>query len=151
MFYRINLKYSLITFLLSLNALSFANYSGDLSQLKSTPFSSDEVLKIIKNPQNQNNVELVMAVLKNIEDLNITEKDKKISFVDNFNTTDNIKSLVKISIENNISYSDHKRIDYGLYEYKKCYHTNYASTDDPKLPNYILFNNKCYYQEYYVC
>lgn len=137
--------------LFSTYLLSFANDNNVLQQLRSTPSSPDEVLKIVQNPQNQNNVELVMFILKNIEDLNIIETDKKIEFVNNFNVSDEIKSLVKTAIENHINYSDHKRITYGLYEFNKCRHTNYMNRDDPKLPNYILFNNRCYYQEYYAC
>jgi len=100
--------------------LSSAHAQGNLTQYKSSPASNDEVLKIINNPQNQNDVELIMFVLKSIEYKNIKEINKKIDFVDTFKVSDDIKDVIKTIIKQNLNYSDHERISYGVYVNKKC-------------------------------
>ena len=103
--------------------LSSAYAHGNSIQYKPSPSSSDEVLKIINNPQNQNDVELVMFIMKTIEDKNIKDTNKKIAFVDTFQVSDDIKDVVKSYIKQNLSYSDNERISYGIYKLKKeCNH-----------------------------
>lgn len=126
----INSKMLFGIILFILVCLSPAYAQGNLTQYKSSPASSDEVLKIINNPQNQNDVELIMFVLKSIEYKNIKEINKKIDFVDTFKVSDDIKDVIKTTIKQNLNYSDHERVDYGIYQLKKeCNHNSSSGID----------------------
>ena len=146
------MKKMLIT-LLILSSLSFANTLGDVSQYKPSPTSRDEVSKIVNNPVNQNNVELSMFILKMIQDKNITDINKKIAFVDTFQLSDDIKDTIKITINQNINYSDFERAGYGIYLFKKCNHKVSDKVDSSSYWNQIWNINyqECEYQQNYSC
>ena len=148
------MKKTLIT-LLILTSLSIANAQGNLTQYKPSPTSSNEVSNIINNPQNQNDVELSMFVLKIIEDKNITDINKKIAFVDTFKISDDIKDAIKTTITQNINYSDNERVGYGIYELKKCNHnvSDKVDSSSPAYNNYVFFVNdhRCVYEPPYSC
>lgn len=116
----IDLQKSVGILLFLITLLSSAYAQGNLTQYKPSPKSDDEVLKIINNPQNQNDAELIMLIQKSIEEKNITDINKKIAFIDSFNVTDYIKVLVKRNIKQGITYSDYERVSYGVYQFKKC-------------------------------
>jgi predicted CoA-binding protein len=64
---------------------------------------------VLSNPQNQNDVELIMLIMKSIEDKNIQGIKERINFVDTFKVSDEIKNVAKSYIRQNISYSDNKK------------------------------------------
>lgn len=64
---------------------------------------------MLSNPQNQNDVELIMLIMKSIEDKNIQGIKERINFVDTFKVSDEIKNVAKSYIRQNISYSDNKK------------------------------------------
>ncbi len=107
-------------------SFSFANAQDNLKTFQPTPNSEAEVLKIITNPENRNHTELVMSVLKSIEDLWIKDTNKKIDFVNSLKVSDDIKDHVISQIRNNLSYPDYEKIDYGIYRLNnnKCPHFN---------------------------
>jgi hypothetical protein len=145
-----NLKTIVRTLMLSaLASLAIAG-TPEHSLIDSTKLSEAEVQQIVTNPQNQQRVELVMSILKAIDDLNITENSKKIDFVNTMEVSDNIKTLVKNQINLNITYSDFQRVSYGIYRLmsKQC---GKISGSGDALPDYILFQGYCVYQEYYTC
>jgi len=100
--------------LITLFSLANAQGNIDISNIVNDP--------ILSNAQNQKDVELVMLIMKSIEDKNIQSVEEKINFVDTFKVTDEIKDVAKSYIRQNISYSDNKRIAYGIYQYTKCNH-----------------------------
>src|SRR5688572_30222955 len=115
---RTNILLLLLTSFLSVAVAHAQNNSLiDPSQL-----SEAQIKQIVTNPQNENKVELVMFVLKSIEDLNITDDDKKIAFVNSLDVSNEIKDVVKSDIKLNITYSDHERVSYGIYRLmsKQC-------------------------------
>lgn len=126
----------LLSILILATSLNIAHAQGNL--IDSRQLSEAEVLKVVTNPQNQAKVELVMFVLKSIEDLNITENDKKIDFVNKVAVSDNIKDMVKNDISQNITYSDYKRVSYGMYKLmnNKCSNSS-NSLNVNGLPDHI--------------
>ena len=74
----------------------------------------------INNPQTQNDTELVMFIMKSIEDKKITDKNKKIEFVNSFKVSNYIKEGAINDINQNITYSDNEKVSYGIYLLKKC-------------------------------
>jgi hypothetical protein len=140
----------LLSILILATSLNIAHAQGNL--IDSRQLSEAEVLKVVTNPQNQAKVELVMFVLKSIEDLNITENDKKIDFVNKVAVSDNIKDMVKNDISQNITYSDYKRVSYGMYKLmnNKCSNSS-NSLNVNGLPDHINLRGNCYPQEYFTC
>ena len=140
----------LLSILILTTSLNIAHAQGNL--IDSRQLSEAEVLKVVTNPQNQAKVELVMFVLKSIEDLNITENDKKIDFVNKVAVSDNIKDMVKNDISQNITYSDYKRVSYGMYQLmnNKCSNSS-NSLNVNGLPDHINLRGNCYPQEYFTC
>ena len=151
----INSKMLFGIILFILVCLSPAYAQGNLTQYKSSPASSDEVLKIINNPQNQNDVELIMFVLKSIEYKNIKDINKKIDFVDTFKVSDDIKDVIKTTIKQNLNYSDHERVDYGIYQLKKeCNHNSSSGIDSyTPLEDYIYYPSvrRCLFNPGSIC
>lgn len=139
-----------LSILILATSLNIAHAQGNL--IDSRQLSEAEVLKVVTNPQNQAKVELVMFVLKSIEDLNITENDKKIDFVNKVAVSDNIKDMVKNDISQNITYSDYKRVSYGMYKLmnNKCSNSS-NSLNVNGLPDHINLRGNCYPQEYFTC
>ena len=92
------------------NELSSAN--SEATKLFNSTLYPNEV---ISTPQDQNETELALNILKTIEDKKITETNKKISFVNTFNLPDEIKKYAKSLITQNLNYSDFKKESYGTY------------------------------------
>lgn len=130
---------------------SIANAKDNLSMFQPTSSSEEEVLKMIKNPTNQNNTELVMSILKDIEDKGIKDADKKIEFVDSFNVSNDIKEQAKSYIRQNIKYSDNERVSYGVYKLKNCGSNSYASKTNGCVNDYAYIYNGCYVQYRFTC
>ncbi len=110
--------------------------------------------EVVKNQQNQNDVELVMFILKSIDELNITDNSKKINFVDSMKVSDEIKDLAKNEINQGIVYSDHKKVSYGMYQLNagKCSaNSNASGANVSGVPDYINFYGTCFYQPWYTC
>lgn len=94
------------------------------------PHSAQEVMQFINDPQNkndklnniqiQNDTELVMFIMKSIEDKNIQDIDKKIEFINSLNVGKTIKDQVITLVNQDITYSDNEKISYGGYMLKKC-------------------------------
>jgi len=99
-----------------LTSLSVANPQSDLKLSNDT----QATLKLTNDPQYQNDVELLMFVMKSIEDKKITDKNKKIEFVNSFKASNYIKEWAISLINQNITYSDNEKISYGDYLLKKC-------------------------------
>lgn len=123
------------------------NINVDLMSIANNP--------ALTNQQNQNDVELVMFIMKNIEDKNIVEVDKKNDFVNSFKVSDYIKNVVKSYIAQNINYSDNKKISYGIYLFKKCNRTNFKTNIDtpppPPLHDFIKSGNQCFSLPLFDC
>ena len=121
----------------------------------SAGMSKAEILQVISNQQNQKNVELIMFALKSIEELNITEMNKKIEFVDTLQVSDEIKTGVKSQIKQNLSYSDHERVGYGIYQLKKdCSHHSISKLDTSQSYYDYIYNmntGRCVFQLRYSC
>jgi hypothetical protein len=81
------------------------------------------------NVDYQNNTELVMFVMKSIEDKHITNVNKKIEFVNSFKVSDDIKEQAISLINQNIEYSDNEKVAYGVYLLKKCNSGSYKTND----------------------
>jgi len=120
-------------------SFSFANAQDNFKTFRPTPNSEAEVSKIIESPENRNHTELVMSVLKSIEDLWIKDTNKKIDFVNSLTVSDDIKDNTISQIRNNLSYSDHEKVGYGIYRLNnnKCPHFN-NSVKAQGVPNFIL-------------
>ncbi len=118
------MKKLLIT-LLILTSLSVAN-----TQVSKIPNAEQQFSKWANDPQNkndnllnpqtQNETELMMFLLKSIEDKNITDKQKKIEFVNSFKVSEDIKQYAISLINQNITYSNNEKISYGIYSLKQC-------------------------------
>ena len=97
-------------------------YAQDNTKLSS---AGQELLEFVNDPQNkndslldpknQNDTELVMFILKAIEDKKIKEKTKQIEFANSFQVSDDIKKGVINSINQNLAYSDNEKVSYGIY------------------------------------
>ena len=115
----------LLTILIVGLSLNLAHAQGDLN-LSS---SAQEVLRSINEPQNkndrlnnpqyQNDTELLMFIMKSIEDKHINEINKKIEFVNSFSVSKDIKEQAISLINQNITYSDNEKVSYGVYLLKK--------------------------------
>jgi hypothetical protein len=129
-------------------SFSFANAQDNSNLFRPTPNSENEVLKIITSPENLNNTELVMSVLKSIEDLGIKDTNRKIDFVSSLKVSDDIKAQVIGQVRNSLSYSDHEKVSYGMYKVKsdKCHFNN---SNAKGLRDYIPLRGYCFYQQYY--
>ena len=103
---------------------------------------------ILSNSQNQNDVELIMTIMKAIEDKDIQGVDKKIEFANTFKVSDYIKNTVKSYINQNINYSDNQRISYGIYRLKLC---NHASNTNEVWPDFRKSGNQCFSFPLYDC
>ena len=136
-----------------LTCLSFAHAQENLPAHQSN-ISDDQAFKILQNPQNENHAELVMFVLKSIEDLNITDTNKKLEFVDTLEVSDQVKNQVKSYINQNISYSDNEKVSYGIYQFKKCNQSSSKTninTPQIKYHDYIPRGGACYSHPFYDC
>lgn len=132
----VNIKHRNILFGVTLSLLTFFNIAHAKGDLK---LSSDahEVLKFVNkpqakndklnDPQTQNDTELVMSILKYIEDKNITESNKKIEFINSSKVSNYIKNGVINEIQQNITYSDYEKVSYGIYMLKKCNNNSKAN------------------------
>lgn len=113
--------------LLCSTSFSVANAQNNLNN---SGAAAQELLKFINDPQNrndllnnaqyQNDTELLMFVMKSIEDKNIKDINKKIEFVNSSNVSNDIKKQAISLINQNITYSDHEKVSYGIYMLKKC-------------------------------
>ena len=65
-----------------------------------------------------------------MEDIHIKEINKKIDFINKSHVSNDIKNWAIRLINQNITYSDHEKVSYGIYILKKC-------NEDPKV-------NRCY-------
>jgi hypothetical protein len=107
-------------------SLNISHAQGDLNL--SSP--AQEMLKFINDPQNkndrlnniqyQNDTELVMFIMKSIDDKHIKEINKKIEFINSFNVSKDIKEQAISYVNQNITYSDNEKVSYGVYLLKKC-------------------------------
>lgn len=137
-----------------MSALAYLNIDyaeGNFPPNRNITVKSDsEALQILSNPKNQQKVELYMYVLKSIQDLGITDIDKKIAFVETMEVSNNIKDWVKSSIRHNINYSDYKKVSYGIYQTlnNKC---GKGSNPQAKLSDYIPFRGHCAPLQWYEC
>lgn len=109
-----------------LTSLSVANPQSDL-KLSSDAQATLEFFNApqnkndnINNPQTQNDTELVMFIMKSIEDKKITDKHKKIDFINSFQVSKYIKDGAISEVNQNISYSDNEKVSYGIYMLKTC-------------------------------
>lgn len=109
-----------------LTSLSAASTQGDLNLSSSAQemlkFLNDPQNKndILNNPQTQNDNELVMFIMKSIEDKHIKEINKKVEFVNSFKVSNDIKEQAISYINQNLTYSDNEKASYGIYMLKKC-------------------------------
>lgn len=89
---------------------------------KTLKFMNDPKNKndMLNNVQYQNNVELLMFVMKSIEDQNINENNNKIKLVNSLDVSDYIKNWAISYINQNITYSDNEKISYQIYTLKQC-------------------------------
>jgi hypothetical protein len=72
------------------------------------------------DPQSQNETELLMFTLKSLEDKKITDKNKKIEFVNSLKIDSDIKQFVINQINQNLNFSDFEKVSYGVYINNKC-------------------------------
>jgi hypothetical protein len=135
-------------------SLNFAHAQDDLSR----SIDAQEVRQFVNNPQNtndklnnpqgQNDAELVMFIMKSIEDKHIKEIDKKIEFVNSFNASNSIKEQAISLINQGITYSDNEKVSYGVYLLKKCH----DSTRSPRSRiDYRPFKGNCVYERSNIC
>lgn len=110
----------LSTFFSSAYALDNHNSSSATNELLQTTSSHQDQNDIINTPQDQNDTELVMFILKCIEDKHITEINKKIAFVNTFKVSNDIKDYAISLITQDLNYSDHKKDSYGTYILQPC-------------------------------
>lgn len=130
--------------------LSFASVQENL-RTNTITLSDTEVTATLQNPQNQNDVELIMSIMKIIEDKNIEGISKKINFVDTFKVSDYIKNTIKSYIRQNINYSDNERISYGIYRSKKCNHQQDIINTDQVLYDFIKSGGGCFSHPLFSC
>ena len=109
-----------------LTSLSVANPQNDL-KLSSDAQATLEFFNSpqnkndnINNPQTQNDIELVMFIMKSVEDKNLADKNKKIEFINSFKVSNVIKEQAISYINQNIKYSDNEKVSYGIYLLKTC-------------------------------
>jgi hypothetical protein len=81
----------------------------------------------LNNQQNQNDTELVMFILKAIEEKKIQDPKQKIAFANSFQVSDDIKSLVRTQINQKLNYSDNEKVSYGVYILKNCAKQNVST------------------------
>lgn len=136
-------QFNIITPKILLGVITLMTFSHSAYALDNTKPSSaaQELLKTIKTPQYQNNIinnlqyqndtELAMFIMKSIEEKNIKEANKKIDFVNTFKVSDEIKDQVKSMIKQNINYSDHEKVSYGIYLLKKCNDQTVSVRNEP--------------------
>jgi hypothetical protein len=107
-------------------SFSFAN-AQDNSKLSS---DVQGVLKFLNAPQNKNDLlnntqyqhdtELVMFVMKSVEDKHIKDINKQIEFINSFKVSNDTKQQAISYIKQHIKYSDHEKVSYGVYMLKIC-------------------------------
>ena len=124
----------------SILLITFSSSVYALDDLKPSS-AANEVLKMINNPQYQNDIinnsqyqndtELVMFIMKSIEDKKIKETTKKLDFVNTFKVANEIKDQVKSMIKQNLNYSDHEKVSYGIYLLNKCKNPTVSDGSEP--------------------
>lgn len=113
--------------------LSFSAYAQD--NLK--PFDASNQAIIINSSQDQNDTELVMSILKLIEDKGITETNKKIDFINTFKVSNDIKEYATSLITQSLNYSDYKKDSYGTYTLQTC--NNHSAYKKSSLNSQICY------------
>jgi hypothetical protein len=112
----------LLSILILATSLNIAHAQENLTTNEKPTQNAVELM--LANPQTQNDTELVMFIMKSIEDKDIQGVDKKTNFVDTFKVSDSIKNQAKSYINQNINYSDYKKLSYGMFQFKKCNHSS---------------------------
>ena len=125
-------------------------YAQEKPLIDSKEPSEAQKSEFINNIVNQNNNELVMFILKSIEDQGITNTDQKINFVNTFNVYDKVKEEVITAIKANITYSDNEKVSYGRYKLKNCQALK-KTLDAKGIPDYYLQDGFCFRQPPYYC
>lgn len=143
----------LLSILIIGTSLNVAHAQGDLNL--SSP--AQEMLQFVNDPQNKNDklnnpqaqkdTELVMFIMKSIEDKHIKEIDKKIEFINSFNVSNGIKEQAVSLINQNITYSDNEKVSYGIYLLKKCNESPRVGSRIDYRPN----KGNCVYERSNVC
>ena len=143
---------SILIFATSLN-IAYAQDNLNISSLSSNAQATLKFLNDPKNkndnlndPQTQNDTELVMSIMKSIEDKQIKDNNKKIEFVNSFKVSSYIKDGVISLINQNITYSDHEKISYGVYGLNEC-------NDHPRVGCMVDYvpRDGCKYQRSNIC
>ena len=135
-------------------SLNVAHAQGNLNL--SSP--AQEMLQFVNDPQNkndklndpqaQNDTELVMFIMKSMEDKHIKEINKKLEFINSFNVSNGIKEQAISLINQNITYSDHEKVSYGIYLLKKC---NDSSRAPGATLDYRPNKGSCVYERSNIC
>lgn len=106
------------------NNLNLSNDAQEILKFLNEPQNKNDSLN---SPQVQNDNELVMSIMKFIEEKNIKEKNKKIEFINSLNVYDEIKQQAISYVNQNLTYSDNEKVSYGIYLLKKCKKTKDVS------------------------
>lgn len=146
----------LLTILIVGLSINIAHAQGN-SNLSS---GAQAVLQFVNDPQNkndklnnaqiQNDTELVMFIMKSIEDKHITEINKKIEFINSFNASNSIKEQAINLVNQNINYSDNEKVSYGVYLLKKCNEDSHK-TNARAVVDYKPYQGKCVYERSNIC
>jgi hypothetical protein len=113
------------------HAQSNLNLSSDAQEMLKFLHEPENKNDSLNSPQVQNDNELVMSIMKFIEDKNIKEKNKKIEFINSLSVSNEIKQQAISYVNQNLTYSDHEKVSYGLYLLKKCKKTKDVSMNSP--------------------
>lgn len=140
-----------ITFSASVYALDNVESSSAANEVLKLINSPQYKNDTINNPRTQNDTELVMFILKAIEEKKIQDPKQKIAFTNSFQVSDDIKGLVINQINQNLNYSDNERVAYGIYMLKKCNKRNASSKQVCYVDRVPKPAPNCVYQRSNVC